>query len=242
MAASAAPPWSARLETLQPTEPMDYFELAEELADIADSCDQRNLARHLFALAGVLDRDRLGRSACLALADLESSRHAKRRLMALAALLDAGAGGRGLEQLGAAVEYDRGAALAVAEAFGHYRRGDGSRAEAALRTGGALELLEAYGHVFRGGAKRFVEDCKLYRSARKPLLTDQDLVRMLRFEAALLAGANRSWSGELLLTDGRPLIEVDPDRLDETLGVDGSRACFRDGEWVVCEGAKGDGR
>jgi hypothetical protein len=58
---------------------------------------------------------------------------------------------------------------------------------------------------------------------------------MLQFEAALLAGDNRSWAGDLLLTGGRPLIEVDPDRLDEALGVDASRPCYRQGKWTACE-------
>ena len=34
-----------------------------------------------------------------------------------------------------------------------------------------------------------------------------------------LAGAERSWAGELPLTGGRPLVEADPDRLDAAFGV-----------------------
>lgn len=232
LAVQAADPWTDRLEALEPAHPMAYFELAEEIADAASTRPQRDLARRLYGLAGALDPQRLGRSACLALADLETGEHAKRRLLALAAMLDSAGFGAALTQ---AVEPDRAAALAVAEACGHYRLGEGTKAGAALRTPGAMELLETYGDFFRGGARRFVEDCKLYRGSRRPMLDDQELTRMLRFEAALLAGANRSWSGELLLTSGRPLIEVDPDRLDETLEADVSRACFRDGQWVACE-------
>jgi hypothetical protein len=55
---------------------------------------------------------------------------------------------------------------------------------------------------------------------------------MLRLETALLAGSDRPWSSALLYGEGRPLIEVDPARLEETLGVDGSRPLYRAGRWV----------
>ena len=66
------------------------------------------------------------------------------------------------------------------------------------------------------------------------MVTDHDLTMMLRFEAALLAGDNRTWAGDLLLTQGRPLIEVDPGRIQDTLSVDVTRACYRSGRWVEC--------
>jgi hypothetical protein len=218
--------WEQRLEALSPADPMAYFELAEEIADAAADESQLALAGHLFGVAGALDPQRLGRSACLAIADLEPNEYAKRRMLALGALLDRRAGGL-VEQPGGALDIHPEDALAVSEAISHYRKGDGARALKLLLRPGAMDLLEAWGAVaFRGGAARFVEDCRLYRGSRKPTLTDQDLVTMLRFEAALLAGNNRSWSGDLLLTQGRPLIEVDPDRIEEALGADGSRPCF----------------
>ena len=66
------------------------------------------------------------------------------------------------------------------------------------------------------------------------MVARRDLVLMLRLEAALLAGPDRSWSGDMLLTQGRPLVEVDADRIEETLGVDASRPCYRNGRWVAC--------
>ena len=225
--------WQERLGTMDPGDPMAYFDLAEEMADAARDDAAREQARHLFALAGALDPGGLGRSTCLALADLEDDEHAKRKLLALASLLDERAGGLGREQFAGQVKYEPEAALAVADAFANYRQGRGGRALAALRTPGAMELLETYGGVFRGGATRFVEDCRLYRN-RRPQITEFDLIRMLRFEAALLAGDNRSWSGEQLLNRGRPLIEVDPDRLEDSLAVDVTRPCYRNGQWVEC--------
>jgi hypothetical protein len=92
IAAPQAPPaaearWDAKLQALHPTRPSAYFELAEDIADAAASDEERGLARRLFALAGALDPERLGRSACLALADMQSQPHLRRRLLALATLL-----------------------------------------------------------------------------------------------------------------------------------------------------------
>jgi len=228
--------WEQRLEALSPADPMAYFELAEEVADEAGNEAQVALARHLFGLAAALDPQRLGRSACLAIADLESNEYTKRRLLALGALLDRRAGGVAGKQPGESVAIDPEAALAVSEAFSYYRKGDGARALKRLDLPGAMDLLEAWsGVVFHGGATRFIEDCRLYRSARKPPITLADQVTFLRFEAALLSGDSRSWLGDLLLTEGRPLIEVDPNRMEDVLGTDGSMPCFRDGRWVSCD-------
>jgi hypothetical protein len=233
--AAAQPELEQRLAALRPQRALAYFELAEEIADAPQDQAQRDLARRLFALAGALDPKRLGRSACLALYDLEPDPIARRRLMVLAALLDERAAGSGREPQ--RPEWaDRAAALAVSEAIGHYRRGEGSKAIARIGAPGAMDVLEACGAiVFRGGSARFVEDCKAFRAARRPSVSDQDLVTMLRFEAALLSGENRSWSGDLLLGGGRPLLEVDPDRLAESLGADASQPCWRAGRWQRCE-------
>ena len=222
--------WTPRLEALAPEQPMAYFELAEEVADAARDEAGRALARHLLGLAGALDPTRLGRSACLALADLAIDEHVRRRYQALATLLDR-RGGVGGWSRAPEDEIDRGAALALAEALSHYRTGHGGRALAALRDPGAMALLQQHGDVLRGGAERFLADCRLYRGQSRPYVSDQDLVRMLRLEVALLAGHERSWADELLLAGGRPLVDVDPGRLEETLGANPSRPYWRRGEW-----------
>ncbi len=227
--------WEARLAALDPTNPLAYFELAEDIADDHVDEAQRDLARHLFALAGVLDPARLGRSASLALADMEDREHVKRQLLALAALLDERGGVAGWGQPDEVPQISASAAVAVGEALSYYRRGRGSRALAVLEKPGAMALLESAGGVLRGGARRFVEDCKLYRGRRKPTVTEDDLRRMLQLEAAVLAGVDRAWSGELLLGRGRPLVEVDPDNLQQTLGVDASRPYYRRGRWVALD-------
>lgn len=230
--------WTQRLETLRPEDPLAYFELAEELADRADDEQSRTLVRHLFALAGALDPPHLGRSACLALADLETDVTARRRLLALASLLGGGPLGSALGTQGAdglGGDASLGAVVALTESFSHYRRGEGPRALTAIRTPGATELLTAYEWVIPGGVRRYLEDARLHRGRLRPSISTAQLERMLEFEVAILAGADRSWSSDLLLTRGRPLIEVDPDRLAQSLGVNPDRPLYRGGRWVAGE-------
>ncbi|MHC5002160.1 MAG: hypothetical protein ACYTJ0_03475 [Planctomycetota bacterium] len=238
VARDAAPEWGERLEALRPGRPMEYFELAEEIADAAVEEVDRRLARELFGLAGVLDPARLGPSACLALADLETREHAKRRLRALAMLLSqrTGLAWPGDEGAGAAAG-STAAVMAVVESFSLYRRGLGSRALAALRRPGAMELLRSIGHLLPGGVDRFTEDCRVYRGGHGvPQLTADDHTMLLRIEDALLGGGERRWSGQLLLSGGQPLVEVDPDRLASMLGVDPARPFFRRGRWAAQPG------
>lgn len=233
-ASQSSASWTARLEELRPAQPLAYFELAEEISDAGTLPSDRGLARHLYALAGALDPPHLGRSACLALADLEENEQAKRRLLALASLLGAGESSLAtpLQAPAANGAGAPAAALAVAQAFSHYRAGNGAQALAALRTPGATELLKQHERLIPGGLNRFLEDCKVYKGQLRPTLSSGDITRMLRFELAILTGPERSWSSELLLSAGQPLVEVDPDRLEESLGVDASRPYYRNGRWV----------
>ena len=224
-----------RLAGLDPSNPRAYFELAEDVADAPATDDDRELARRLFALAAVLDSRTFGRSACLALASMEDDANAKRRLRALASLLDAS---RFSSMPATGFEVDRraeptsAAIIGATEALGRYRNGQGALALTAAREPGVMEVLESANAAIPGGVARFLEDCKLYRGQVKPSLSEDEVNALLRLEAALLAGAYRSWSGELLMSGGQPLVEVDPDRLEESLGIDATRTVFRDGRWV----------
>lgn len=239
LATQAAGPsdrWRTRLESLRPDNPLAYFELAEEMADAVASDAEIELARRLFALAGAIDPKAFGRSACLAMAHMERDERARQRLLALAALLDQhrftslpdAHGASAVRQPSRNIP----ALRAATEALSRYREGHGALAITAARKPGAIELLESGSSALPGGLARFLEDCKLYRGQLKPSLTNEDINSMLRLEAAWLAGDDRSWSSELFLTHGKPLIEVDPDRLEESLGVDATRSVFRNGSWV----------
>jgi hypothetical protein len=226
---------TARLEALHPGNPLAYFELAEELADAPQSDADKETARTVFALSAALDSRHLGRSACLALAQMETDAATRRRLLALATLLESH---RFSSMPSATAVANRRAApapaavVAAAESLSRYRKGQGALALTAAKEPGAMDVLQSASAAIPGGLERFLEDCKLYRGQVKPNLSPDEVNTLLRLEAALLAGEDRSWSGELLLTRGEALVEVDPDRLEESLGIDASRCVYRSGRWV----------
>lgn len=229
-------PWSDRLETLEPDDALTYFELAEEVADAAESESEHELARRLFGLAGVLDSERLGRSAALALADMADDTDEKRRLRALADLLGRRSVGiwwtDSLEDDLASV--DTGRALTLAEAMGYYRRGEGARALNLLRRDGMDQALEVYARRLPGGPDRILEEVRTYRTGRsRPNLSDSQITMMMRLEVAMLAGEDRPWSADLAATGGRRLLEIDPQRLEAAFSVDAERPYYRNGRWVT---------
>jgi len=238
---SQQPAWSAwedALRALQPTEPFAYLKLAEEIDDAAAGSDGderaelRALARQLYALAGSLDPQRLGRSACLALAVHELDALERDRLHALAELLPGLDVASQWRPADGEQTVPPSAAIVLCEAIGFYRQGQGNRSLSLLQRQHDGEVLRRYGHLLPSGAARFLEDCKHYTNGRKPTIFQAELARMLVLESALLAGTERSWSGEALLTAAAPLIEIDPDRLAESLGVDVTKAYFADGDFV----------
>lgn len=224
--------WEDRLTALTPDDPAAYFDLAEEIADAAQDEEDRALARHLFGLAGALDIDRFARSACLALADLNDDPTEKRRLLALARLLDERLGDQGWVTAPGAEAIDAAAALALVESFSYYRRGQGARALALLDDGGGAALFARYADAI-GGEARFRENARRYRGGESPVKSDAEVGEMLLLESGLLAGGGRSWSADLLLHRGRTLVEVDPERIGEALGVDPSRSVRRNERWVA---------
>lgn len=238
VAENAYAPWQSRLELLSPSNPVAYFELAEEIADAASNDEQREFSRHLFALTAVLDTPNLGHSAVLALASIQPDEMEKRRLMGLACLLESPMAASWLQDddpysLSITTEVTPAAAQALSEAMGYYRRGQGSKALESLRHNGADELLTQVDHALSGSANRIREDCQHYRGQSRPSLSIEHILTMLRVELALLATSERPWSGDLLLTGGQPLIEIDADRLVESLQADPTRPFFRSGRWIA---------
>lgn len=230
--------WNDRLEALTPYEPLAYFELAEEIADIGDSRDVP-LAKRLFGLAGALAPDTLGRSACLAIADLEEDPRAKQRLLALATMLGdigdpfvSGNAGNDGPQSAEDSRQHKLAALAISEAFSHYRQGQGQRAATMLRRDDLMQLLRTVESALPwASADAFLSECAS-RSTQLSI-ADRRLVGLLQVERFLLSGAERDWAMELAFEHGRPLIEVDPSRLDKALNVDASRPYYREGQWRI---------
>jgi hypothetical protein len=66
-----------------------------------------------------------------------------------------------------------------------------------------------------------------------PLLSEEELVAHLRFEAALLNGIQRSWSAQVAVDQYAPLRDPDPDELAAAYGVDPARPYWRAGAWLA---------
>jgi len=234
---SLAPDWEARMAELDPSRPVGYFELVEELADAARTQEDLRVAGHLFALAGLLDRTNLGRSAALALADLAEDEFMRRRLQ-LAAFLLSGAGG-GEKRIESILEHSREGRLGFCLMLGAYRMGEGSRARNYLSRADARAVLETMSSLMEGGRERIEREIELYLDGRRPRLSGRRLEEQLAIEMLVLAPSEMSWSSSLLVEDSRPLMVVDLRRMDRLFGnVDVSKPYRRFGRWVDLQTVK----
>ncbi len=164
---SRVPHLERRLSGLDGTDAVAYLELAEEVADEATSAVEVRLARALYTLAFEVDRasgweSRVGGSACLGLAALETLDDERRWLRALATRVDpryrkpeTGA----LPGEGPPIPAE--VRLEAAEAIGAARAGDGVRARRGVDKPGVPEALNRFsGALGLGGASsvaRYVE-------------------------------------------------------------------------------------
>jgi hypothetical protein len=231
---AASERWRERLEALAPSEPMQYFELAEDIADAAADDRERDLARHLFALSGVIAPQMLGRSACLALAEMETDQVRRKRLRAMATMFDphspVNAAAADPSTIGNETR-DWPAVLDLGEAFSALRLGRGSRAATIIRRHTVTELLDVLDRTAGIDRARLEEEA---RATRRPssLISPRVDEEML-LELALLAGAERSWSADLVLHGDQPFIEADPNLLVRMLGDNAARPYYRHGHWVA---------
>ncbi|HMN96007.1 MAG TPA: hypothetical protein PKC43_06765 [Phycisphaerales bacterium] len=222
--------FAERLEALQPGDPRAYFELGEEIAEIAADDGDRRLARDLFARAGTLRPDVYGRSACLAIAALPSTDEAERTRLRLAAmLLDTRSGGLAETPVLGGDAASADAAIALAEGMSLMRRGQGVRARRLFELPEVAALLDAQRHAL--DVARIRADTQAYRGTARPRILEEELARMLRVEAGLLVSSGRPWSSDVLVTANRPLVEADPTRLEELLQIDGAFVWWRRGAW-----------
>ncbi|MEQ9094653.1 MAG: hypothetical protein RIE32_00150 [Phycisphaerales bacterium] len=143
-----------RLTALDASDAMAYLELAEEVSSETGSPEDRDLARHLFAVAYDLERRTRARpevmaGACLGLASLEASDEGSAWLYAVAGLVDPRAtrgAGAGVTTLTVAPEV----ALAAANALGLARAGEGRRAARLYEDEAVREVFERYGRLLGG--------------------------------------------------------------------------------------------
>lgn len=78
--------------------------------------------------------------------------------------------------------------------------------------------------------------CPTCRGNPGPVLSEEELIAQLRFEAVLLSGIQRSWAAQLIVDQGAPLRDPDPDELASAYGVDAARPYWRDGKWMGADG------
>ena len=226
-------PWDHRLSALDPAEPLAYFELAEEVADQARDESEQGLAIRLFALAGILDADRLGASACLGLLQVIDDPVRRRRLEAVLELLDDGTDLVAQAGRDPDTSVSSSAALAVSVALGRYRRGDAVGAIRRLKgERGAIELLRRSGGDL-DSIRRLVDALGQARPSITAIFTPRELTSMLQVEVSVLGRARRSWSSDLLVTRARPIVLVELDDLGTIVGVETAKSVYRDGWWDV---------
>ncbi|MDG2030777.1 MAG: hypothetical protein P8J45_07230 [Phycisphaerales bacterium] len=228
----ASKPWEQRLQELDPSRPMAYFELGEEVEDAARTAEERALARQLFGLAGLLDEKGLGSSAALAIANLEDESRAvsRDRLRAAAELLTP-AGTANLVVNRQPVLSSKGR-LAFCNALGSLRRGDGVRARRHLDTADAMLVVETVGPLVSGGVDGLQRDLTFYEGGLRPDLSSAEVESHLVAELIALDPTDTRWSVFLQSTDAAPLLVVDLERLDRLFGVDPARPYWREGRWV----------
>jgi hypothetical protein len=154
--ASPPPPVAAelqeRLVALRPDEPTGYLELAEELADRAESPEELAQARTLYVLAfelarspgaGIAKAPAVAASACLGLAELERLPQERRWLRAIAGLQDPRYATQDWNVPAAASPADE-TAYRAASVLGLARSGDGRQAQELLDKPGVRAMLQEY--------------------------------------------------------------------------------------------------
>lgn len=220
-----------RLEALDPSRPIMYLELAEELADRLPSGESpdRALARRLYGLAGRLDPDGLAASAALGLASLASDARTAARFRAAASLLDpdaAGATGTGRP------EVDLETAFEVSDAFGGFRSGRSVGLRRLLEDPTRERLLRAWDDALPGGVDWLRRQAET-GGRNRPALGRDDVLAMIRVELVLLDLGRPSWSTLLAIDDDPAIVDLRPERVLDMLldDDDAARPVHRGGEW-----------
>lgn len=173
----------ARLGALAPSEPMDYFRLAEEVAYESPTPEGATLARRLYLLAYLLDEERggplaLGASVCLALADLAPSEDERQWLLALARVLDDGDATLNWPVAEAIAPPERDQSFWLATALGDYRAGRYRQAADLLDDQDLLEMLRRFEALLPGGANAILTELR----ASQPVCRECRNRRVVRSE------------------------------------------------------------
>lgn len=228
-----------RLLRLHPGAPMEYFELAEEIAYESPSAHGRRLATELFVLAGALDARAerpapLGRSVCLALADLSTDSSERTWLLAMArSLTPAGNLRDGMVAFDASAgEADRaGRALAarrdLAMALARFRAGDARSIRTVLDAGDAPRTLADAGVPQSDASALLSLVSTKIASMRRLRTTDSDG----RFVRSLVDGVTTYALDDI--TGGNPGPALTSPELLLILGVEARLVDAEPGAWAA---------
>ncbi|MSR44493.1 MAG: hypothetical protein EXS15_03920 [Phycisphaerales bacterium] len=229
--------WGARLAALDPEVAEDYLRLAEEVADDSGQPESRALARQLYALAGVLDSQKVGTSAALGLAALEDSLDSSggtlaRWWFAIAQRFSdtqlevKGDSHASVRRSGSQVR------LAIVDALTEYRRGNGRRSNDRLKDAQVRAVFETLIAEVPGGAAEFDRIALESVNGVAPTLSDETIESLLRLERALLRSKDDLWSDAFALGEGRPIGDAPLGSPSELFGADVARSLWRNGFWV----------
>lgn len=221
----------AALEALDPAVPVGYIELAETIADTADSPQQRQLAIRLFALGATLAPEQWGRSGMLGVLELLEDEQQIRGVRALLELQ---------EDMRPSMLPDRRivmgsqtrASIIAFDVLSSIRSGNIKTARSLLRhSSGPREVLEQYEDDVPGGMRRLLERVESALENRPIQLTGSEYVAQLQVQSRLLGGRRETWSAALSAWQGRPLEDVAGSDLGHVLNLDLSKTTWQ-GRWM----------
>jgi len=225
-----------QLDTLDPSEPSQYFLRAEEVADVADDAPQRRLAIRLYAIAATLDPDQWGTSGLLGIIELLDDESTIRALRSMIELQESDPAGLLPESRVVLGQTDR-ATVAAFDVLSYARSGEELDARRRLRNiPGVRERLLAYQDEIPGGMQRLIDDLmKTTDTGVRQRLTAAEQVAQLQVQLRLLGGREESWSATLMAWRGRPMQSLESHDLGTLLGLDLDRQVWRNDRWQPIE-------
>lgn len=77
--------------------------------------------------------------------------------------------------------------------------------------------------------------CSTCRGNPGPVITREALIAYLGYQSLLLRGTQKSWSAQLAVGLGRPLLDPEPSEVAPSMGVNPAQVHFRNGRWLTDE-------
>ncbi|MBG79817.1 MAG: hypothetical protein CMJ39_03780 [Phycisphaerae bacterium] len=216
-----------RLGLLDPVDSQAYFELGEEIASVARTREDRDLAIRLFALADHLDPKRWRRSSILAIGLLVDDPNVHRLLESnLQAWSDS------VDFLPFDAELsrqDEEIVLSAVMALSAFRQGDAKGFRRELAKEGVRDRLDVFQEL--PGNTEWMSQRLASGVAGPGSLSEEDIIALLEVQGRLLRMQHRPWSVVLQTRQGAPMTVVDPVSLAEIFGVDATQTRYRNGRW-----------